>query len=212
MIKMSIESTEVAIALLSNKEIDRAAALMASAFANDPLVNYLLPKAQNRPDVIRWFWREALQRNHQYGHSYTTAPGFWGVASWLPPGVPRETIWTLWPLVLQGWLQTGWQSSYRLLSLLECAEKLRDRYCSKPHWCLDGLAVAPESQGKGIGGLLLQPALALADQEGKACCLYTSTEGAVRFYQRLGFVVCEEIRFQREAPPLWLMVRSPKVS
>ncbi|NES94640.1 MAG: GNAT family N-acetyltransferase [Desertifilum sp. SIO1I2] len=69
---------------------------------------------------------------------------------------------------------------------------------------------APESQGRGIGSLLLQPVLERVDREGQTCCLYTSTERAVRFYQRQGFSVCEEVRFQTQAPPLWYMVRSPQ--
>jgi GNAT superfamily N-acetyltransferase len=93
---------------------------------------------------------------------------------------------------------------------MEFTEMLRVRHCPSPHWYLDGLAITPKSQGLGIGSLLLQPVLDLADREEQACCLYTSTERAVRFYQRQGFIVCEEACFQTAAPPLWFMVRSPK--
>jgi ribosomal protein S18 acetylase RimI-like enzyme len=112
--------------------------------------------------------------------------------------------------MLQTLYRVGWRSTQRGFALLEFTEMLRVHHCPSPHWYLDGLAVTPESQGRGIGSLLLQPVLDLADREKQACCLYTSTERAVRFYQRQGFVVCEEARFQTAAPPLWLMVRSPK--
>ncbi len=208
-IEMSTARTEVAIARLPQGEIERAATVMAGAFATDPLGLYLLPDPRHRLAVMSWFWRVALRRNHPYGHSYTTAPEIWGVASWLPPNAPREALWTLWQPICQAWFRAGWRSTYRLFALLEFAEMLRDRHCPSPHWYLDGLAVAPSSQGQGVGGLLLQPVLERADREGQACCLFTSTERAVRFYQRQGFVVGEEAHFQTAAPPLWLMVRSP---
>ena len=33
---------------------------------------------------------------------------------------------------------------------------------------------------------------------------------AVKFYQRHGFVVRDELRILNDAPPLWMMMRSPK--
>ncbi len=210
MIEISVEPTAVAISPLSKEEIDRAADVMASAFAADPLGSYLLPDTRNRLDVMRCFWREALRHSHPYGRTYTTTPEIWGIASWLPPGVQRETFWSLWLSILQTLHRVGWRGTYRLFALMEFTEMLRARHCPSPHWYLDGLAVTPESQGRGIGSLLLQPVLDLADRGKQACCLYTSTERAVRFYQRQGFVVCEEACFQTVAPPLWLMVRSPK--
>jgi GNAT superfamily N-acetyltransferase len=210
MIEMSGELTAVTISPLLKEEIDRAANVMAGAFAADPLGSYLLPDDRNRLEVMRWFWCEALRQSYPHGRTYTTAPEIWGIASWLPPGARREMFWGLWLAILQTLYRVGWRSTHRVFALLEFTEKLRIRHCPSPHWYLDGLAVTPESQGRGIGSLLLQPVLDLADREEQSCCLYTSTERAVRFYQRQGFVVCEEAPFQTAAPPLWFMVRSPK--
>lgn len=209
MIDITHEWARMAITPLHEGEIDRGATVMADAFATDPIGLYLLPNPQTRFEVMRSFWDEALRRSHPYGYTYTTAPEISGVASWLPPSAPREMFWDVWQMIWRAFCHAGWRSTYRLLALLESTEKLRDRYCSSPHWFLDGLAVASENQGRGIGTLLLQPVLEQADREGQACCLWTSTEGAVRFYQRQGFSICEEVNFQPKAPPLWLMVRSP---
>ncbi|MDI9640081.1 GNAT family N-acetyltransferase [Geitlerinema splendidum] len=203
-------STQMEIVLLGDGEIERAATVMAGAFASDPLGLYILPDPQNRLTMMSWFWRQALHRSHLYAGNYTTAPEIRGVASWLPPGTHRETLWDLWQPFWEVLRCAGWRSTYRCLALLEFVERLRDRHCSSPHWYLDGLAVALESQGQGIGSLLLQPVLERVDREGQTCCLYTSTERAVRFYQRQGFTVCEEVRFQTQAPHLWYMVRSPQ--
>ncbi|MDX1977101.1 MAG: GNAT family N-acetyltransferase [Pseudanabaenaceae cyanobacterium bins.68] len=210
MIGTSTES--LAIALLSKAEINHGADLMASTFATDPLGCYLLPDARSRLDIMSWYWCEALRHSFPHGHTYTTTPKILGIASWLPPGVQREVFWSQLRLILQAFYRFDWQSTHRILPLFEFTEKLRDHYCPSPHWYLDGLAVTPESQGRGVGKLLLEPVLGVADREGQACCLYTSTERAVRFYERQGFTVCEQARLQTEAPPLWFMVRLPKGS
>jgi len=203
-------AASLAIATLSKVEINHGADLMARAFATDPLGCYLMPDAQSCQNIMHWYWCEALRHSVPHGHTYTTTPEILGIASWLPPGVQRENFWSQMLLLLQAILRFGWQNTHRMVPLSEFTEKLRVRHCPSPHWYLDGLAVAPESQGRGVGKLLLEPVLNLADHEGKPCCLYTSTEGAVRFYQRQGFTVCEEAHFQTAAPPLWFMVRSPK--
>ena len=210
MINRSVEGTAVTISPLLQEDIDRASDVMAGAFAADPLASYLLPDDRNRLEAMRWFWYEALRRSYPHGRTYTTAPEILGIASWLPPGVQKETFWNLWLSILQTLHRVGWRGAHRLFALMEFTEMLRVRHCPSPHWYLDGLAITPKSQGLGIGSLLLQSVLDLADREEQACCLYTSTERAVRFYQRQGFIVCEEACFQTAAPPLWFMVRSPK--
>jgi ribosomal protein S18 acetylase RimI-like enzyme len=111
---------------------------------------------------------------------------------------------------LQIFLKSGWVCTSRILTAFAETEAYRLRDCPTPHWYLDGLAVSPNTQGKGIGGLLLQPVLKQADRQGEICYLFTSTPRAVKFYQRHGFVVREELRVLKDAPPLWMMMRSPQ--
>lgn len=49
-----------------------------------------------------------------------------------------------------------------------------------------GLFVAPAFQGQGIGRMLIEHALARTNE--LSLEVYTANEGAMRFYQRLGFV------------------------
>lgn len=48
-------AASLAIATLSKVEINHGADLMARAFATDPLGSYLLPNAQTRLDIMRWY-------------------------------------------------------------------------------------------------------------------------------------------------------------
>ena len=54
-------------------------------------------------------------------------------------------------------------------------------------WYLSIVGVAPAAQGRGIGGSLLAPTLALADAAGVDCYLETFDERNPHFYHRLGF-------------------------
>nr|WP_231510290.1 GNAT family N-acetyltransferase [Fischerella sp. PCC 9605] len=81
---------------------------------------------------------------------------------------------------------------------------------SQPHYYLEMLGVAPAYQGQGIGSLLLQPVLKQADTEGLPCYLQTTTEKAVRFYQKHGFEVLRTVELPKGGSQLWTMKRSPK--
>ncbi len=195
---------------LKQSQIPEAARLMARAFEQDPVAAYMLPKGHEHFQAMQWFWRFALHQSLRYQQVYTTAPDLQGVASWLPPQSSQESLLTIFQFLVEGVFQWGWRSMSRLLALLELSQELRSQYCPHPHWYLDGLAVDPATQGQGIGGKLLTPILTQADQEETSCCLYTSTEGAIRFYQRYQFTVQEEFRCGQAAPPLWFMVRPPQ--
>jgi N-acetylglutamate synthase-like GNAT family acetyltransferase len=71
------------------------------------------------------------------------------------------------------------------------------------------LAVSPNSQGKGIGGILLEPILKQADSQGLPCYLETSTEKTVRFYQKHGFDIIWSGELLKNSPYWWAMKREP---
>jgi hypothetical protein len=45
---------------------------------------------------------------------------------------------------------------------------------------------------------------------GSPCYVETSTEGAVRFYQRQGFEILKTGPFADQAPPFWTLQRWPR--
>ena len=62
-----------------------------------------------------------------------------------------------------------------------------------------------------MGAALLQPALALADEDGMPAYLESSKERNVPFYARFGFEVVEELHSEVGSPPMWRMWREPRV-
>jgi GNAT superfamily N-acetyltransferase len=73
-------------------------------------------------------------------------------------------------------------------------ELLHQHHPVDRHWYLGTLGVEPELWGRGIGTELLSTWLQTVDAEGSAAYLETDAPGNLRFYQRVGFEVSEEIR------------------
>lgn len=219
--KLILSPEEVQILSLQQPQISMAAKMMAATFFTDPLSCYLIPNEKHRLEFLEKAWGKTINHDFPLGHVYCSQSNsdtsdavdnsqILGIASWLTPTAKSPSLLGSFPLIFEIFLQNGLLSTSRILNTLTKTESYRLRDCPTPHWYLDGLGVAPNAQGKGIGSLLLQPILQQADRQGEICYLFTSTDRAVKFYQRHGFVVREELRVLNDAPPLWMMMRSPQ--
>jgi predicted N-acetyltransferase YhbS len=70
---------------------------------------------------------------------------------------------------------------------------------------LDTLAVAPASQGRGLGGALLRRGLERAGD--LPVFLHTVKPENVPYYSRFGFDVVDTARLVEDGPPAWTMRR-----
>lgn len=202
------------VVCLKQSQIDRASEVLASAFDKDPMFRYFTPKADGtRANALKWFCKTALRYSEPYNHIYTTASDLKGIAAWVPPGH--------FPLSILRLLQVGlyalpfnvdWSKLGQFIPFYFTIDEFHERDMPQPHWYLFMLGVAPTYQGQGIGGTLLQPILKQADSEGLPCYLETSTEQAVRFYQKHGFEVLRLGEFPGNAPRFWTMKREPQNS
>jgi ribosomal protein S18 acetylase RimI-like enzyme len=213
--KMTVRNEDPQILSLQQSQIPVAAKMMAITFLNDPLSRYLLPSERDRLELLEKAWIKTIEQDFPLGHVYCSYqdysnPHLLGIASWLPPNAKSPPLLKLFPLIFEVFLQNGFRSTSRIFNVLTKTEAYRLRDCPTPHWYLEGLGVSPNAQGRGIGGLLLQPVLQQADRQGEICYLFTSTDRAVKFYQRHGFMVREELRVLNDAPSLWMMMRSPQ--
>jgi ribosomal protein S18 acetylase RimI-like enzyme len=113
-----------------------------------------------------------------------------GVLSSTPPGaypLPPPSIAARLRCVLgQGIRVTNrWARVYELL---------REHHPVDRHWYLGTLGVDPALWGRGIGTDLLSAWLRLVDADRMPAYLETETAGNIRFYERAGFDVVEEIQ------------------
>ena len=216
--KMTVGNEEPQILSLQQSQIHDAAKMMADTFFNDPLSCYLIPNDLHRLEILEKAWTKTLKNDFLHGHVYSSCQDncsnsqLLGIASWIPPNTKSLSLLQFLSLIIEVSLKSGLICTSRFLAAFAKTDTYRYRDCPIPHWYLDGLAVSPNMQGKGIGSLLLQPVLQQADRQGEICYLFTSTARAVKFYQRHGFVVREELRVFNDAPPLWMMMRSPQDS
>jgi GNAT superfamily N-acetyltransferase len=78
-----------------------------------------------------------------------------------------------------------------------------------PHWYLNVVATLPSHQSRGLGGAVLQPVLARADEEGAPCYLESTNPRNRTLYYRAGFEDLEEIQLDG-GPVLLQMWREPR--
>ncbi len=204
---MSFDTTPpAAIRPLDWSDREVAIQLLLLAFDPDPILRYWAADA-DPTQVYRCVFEAILTFCQPYGQvwgAYHADGSLLGLAAWIPPDVDADDelgwlsagLYRL-PLLISPHRWTGW------IPMLSLGQRL-----PKPAWSLQLLGVDPQVQGQGIGSRLLQPVLARSDQTGIPCHLETSTEGAVRFYQRQGFEVLHQRTFKDPSLPYWTMLRA----
>ena len=184
----------------------RALNTAARAFADDPLFAHIFPDPATRirrfeienAAYLKWIY-------HPIGLAEMAGEAD-GIALWLPPGVFHELGWreiACLPTLARA-------VGLRRVPLVWRAYKAFDPFFPDvPFWYLGLLAVAPEAQGRGVGSALLRAGLARADRQHVGTYLETSTPENIRFYERHGFEVRDEIPLPDGGPTHWSMWRKP---
>lgn len=190
--------------------VGQAAALLARAFQDDPVLCYTIPAPQDRARLLPWLIGANVRYGCLYGEVYATRE-LTGAAIWLPPG--RTSITLLRALragMVATPLKVGWSALRRLVAMEEYTARLHRRFAPPQHWYLAQIGVEPARQGQGIGSALLQPMLARLDVAGLAAYLDTSKEANVAFYQKRGFQVVADGEMGAGGPHIWAMRREPR--
>lgn len=195
---------------LEATQVDRAVATLARAFRDDPMMRYVIPDDAPRARLQPWVLGTLVRYCLPYGEVLTT-PDLAGVACWLPPGSSMTNVWSMLRSgMMLAPLRIGPVAFSRFMILSAYIDATRERVVSVPHWYLCAIGVEPSSQGRGIGGALLDPVLARADAGRLPCYLETQNECNVRFYEKRDFKVSHAgaVRGLR----IWSMLRTPQSS
>ena len=204
----SLPSVGTAPIRLASAMADQAAAVLARAFRDDPMLRFLLPDDAARARVLPWFLGTTVRYGLRHGEVYATPGTIEGVAIWLPPGQTRLTLGRMLRAgMLAAPLRFGLAAFGRFLALVNHVEGVHKRSAPMPPWYLWGLGVEPARQGRGLGGALLGPVLARADTAGTPCYLETFNPASVPFYRRHGFAVTAEEDVPNGGPRVWAMLR-----
>jgi ribosomal protein S18 acetylase RimI-like enzyme len=171
------------------------------AFAADPHVRWLWPDPdeylRHFPELLMGFGGRAFDHESAY-----VTEDFHGCAMWLPPGVSSDDD-ALEAMVAHS-IRAGIQGP-----LGAYIEQMAEALPTEPHWHLAFIGVEPIAMGQGIGGALLEHALARIDAEGATAYLESTNPRNLTLYRRYGFEVVREIQ-AGDAPPLLPMFRAAR--
>ena len=175
------------IVRLTEPQIPAAAATLARAFHDDPLMVYAIPDRAERARLLAPVYARMIRFGFIAGEVYATAGALEGVAVWLPPNAK----WTREYIEASGMHQLasliGDDAYQRYREVVGREWQARERDMTGACWYLFLLGVEPSRQRCGLGGALMRPVLERADTEQLACYLETENQRNVAFYVKHGF-------------------------
>lgn len=200
----------VTIEPLGRARVDETARMLARAFDDSPLFEFLFPKGPARLKITAGTFRGTLLDALAFDqvHVATDATGVIGAACWLPPEgypiTPRRQAFILARIArLIPWAPSRLPNSMRYLA---ATDKVHPKDL---HWYLSILGVDPRRQGEGLGGRLINHVLERLDREGIPAYLETDKERNLAWYARHRFELRQTLHPVRGGPPVWTMWRDP---
>jgi ribosomal protein S18 acetylase RimI-like enzyme len=184
-------------------DIPLLAAILAEAFRDDPLVNWML----NGPRATGAVFAAMLR------HVYLPAGrvellGSEGAAAWLPHDAPRDLpMLVRLRLMVLATMTGGFGVVGRVAALEKAMVTQRP---DTPHLYLFAIGVRRRARGLGLGGRLMDPVLAACDERGEAVYLENSNPANHGFYASRGFETLSVFQAARGAPDVEAMWRKPR--
>lgn len=181
------------------KDRDAIAAMLARAFDDDPVVEWLMPDPATRARRLPGMFGAFFTDDGPPGMRFTT-PGCEAATLWRAPGTAGSEdegllgMWHAWRL-FGGAMFRG----------KRVGDAIEAHFPLQPFWYLHIAGCDPAHQGKGLGAAVVQAGL---DRIGDMLVyLETAKERNLGFYQRLGFRVVDEWTVPRAGPRFWSMIR-----
>ena len=192
----------------TSSDIPTLTATLASAFADDPLMGWLLGRTA-RPEerLVPLFRAMTTTALHETGSELHVAADGETVAIWKDVGCWKASPGHL-ARVMPGMVRSFRWRAALLLRGLATIERIHP---DEPHRYLACLGTHRGAQGKGHGGAVLARMLERCDDEGVAVYAESSNPRNLAFYHRHGFVpLGDEIRPGNDAPPVFPIWRDPR--
>jgi ribosomal protein S18 acetylase RimI-like enzyme len=183
-------------------------AVLADAFAEDPVFAWLIPPhLRSRESRMRTFFTSMSRGYLRQGKPCYLTSDASAAALWAGPGV-----WAM-PLsqIILEAAPNGLAFGRRLFRALRTQQQIEHLHAgrSAPHWYLGYLGTRCDRQGQGLGTQMLREVLASADTDGVAAYLESSNERNLPLYERNGFRVVGELQALGHGPTIWRMWREP---
>jgi GNAT superfamily N-acetyltransferase len=181
------------------------AEILADAFADDPVMNWIIPQPSLYHDFFQLLIRDIF-RPRGIMHLEASQRG---AALWLPPGAsftvpPSLAVVSLFTRLL---LRRG---PGPLLRIPVQGKVFERHHPNAPHYHLVFVGARRDSQGQGVGSALIKQGTRICDQQHLPAYLESSNEANVPLYQRHGFEVIAEETLPGGGPRAWFMWREPR--
>lgn len=192
----------------TSSDIPEAAAVLAEAFADDPLMTAIWPDQRQRRNALPRYFAASLRHFHIPRGGVCLATGIDGaiaaVAVWDPPGQWENNLTTTiraLPELLPA-LRT------RAAAAITIRRTLDQRHPPKPeHWYLVNIGTTQKARGQGYAARLITERLT-AENPTRAYLVCTCEEN-LPYYARFGFEVVESFALSvGKRPPMWAMSRN----
>ncbi|MFX0004624.1 MAG: GNAT family N-acetyltransferase [Promethearchaeota archaeon] len=190
--------------------IDKICKVAGEAFQEDPTTLFIYPEERERKQKLQYGFRMIYNYGIRHGVAYAISNNLEGIIVWLPP---NKTFPSTWTLMKHGGFYTmrkvglKLKAMKRTFTVFGYIESKHKELVPFDHWYLQNIAVKPEEQGKGYGGLLLKVMIDKIDSEGLPIYLETNNEKNLRFYKKYGFETIEHVIIPETDVPLWCMLR-----
>jgi len=128
---------------------------------------------------------------------------------------PNKVYQSTWTMMRHGGFYTmrkvglKLKAMKRTITVFKYQEERHKDLAPYDHWYFHNIAVKPDEQGEGYGGLLISTMLKTIERDGLPIYVETCTEKAMSIYQKYGFEILEHNIIPETPVPLWCMLREP---
>ncbi|MFX0039243.1 MAG: GNAT family N-acetyltransferase [Promethearchaeota archaeon] len=198
---------------LTPNYIDKICKVAGEAFQEDPTTLFIYPDERERKEKLRYGFRMIYNYGMRHGVAYAISNNLEGIIVWLPPHKTSPSTWTLmrhggfYTMRKVGLKLKAMKRTFAVFGYIETKHK---ELVPFDHWYLQNIAVKPEEQRKGYGGLLIEAMLKRIDSEALPIYLETNNEKNLSFYQKYGFEIINHSIIPETDVLLWCMLRKPK--
>ncbi len=172
---------------ITTDDVKKAIKVAGRAFQDDPVSTFGFPNETERKEKLQYGFYILYKYGIKNGLTYATSKNLEGITIWLPPGKVYPSIWTM--MKLGGFytmrkVGLKLKAMKRTLTVFKYEEERHKHLVPYNHWYVQNIAVKPEEQGKGYGGLLISTMLKTIESEGLPVYLETNTEKNVPICSR----------------------------
>ena len=194
---------------LHKHQASKVGHVLNEAFQDDPVFNAIFEGALPEQRVA--FFTSPVVYCMKYGQVIAPSKQLEGVAGWV---TGKYADMSIFHMSLSGalWsaMRMGAKYSQRMATVFKPVDEDRKAQMQgRDYLYLVIIGIAPQYQGRGLGGKLMNALLVESDQSGLPVYLETETEENVSLYQRFGFKVVKKVTLPLIDLPMWEMIREP---